>query len=447
MAQLIKGINDIATLHPEIAKQAYGWDPSTKTAGSGAKVDWQCPDYKDHIYDMRIDAKIGKKLGCPYCSNKRLLQGFNDLASVNPELAKEAYGWDPTQVLPRSGKKVLWQCPKDERHIYLSSPDNRARNSCPVCSGKHVIAGVNDLATTHPQIAEEAYGWDPRTKTAGSSAKVDWKCSKNHPTWNTSISSRTSSALPQCPYCAGKRAIPGETDLATLYPKIAQEASGWDPSLVLPFSHKYLTWQCPNEPHTYEESPAHRTRMGISCKYCSGKAVLAGFNDLKTKRPDIATQAHEWNPEEVVEFSNKVKDWKCPDCGHIWPASINDRTRLDGRETGCPKCAETGFNPDKTAWFYLMRKPEQQQIGITNNIKRRLDAHKNKGWEEVDRMGPFPGDLVSQTETIVKKWLKRNTKLVSGSTESWYSNKFEAISLHDLFRATKIKPLWARDLS
>ena len=94
-----------------------------------------------------------------------------------------------------------------------------------------------------------------------------------------------------------------------------------------------------------------------------------------------------------------------------------------------------------------MRKPEQQQIGITNNIKIRLDTHKNKGWEEVDRMGPFPGDLVSQTETIVKKWLKRNTKLVSGSTESWYSNKFEAISLHDLFRATKIKPLWVRDLS
>lgn len=32
----------LAETHPEIAKQADGWDPTTLTAGSNKKVDWKC---------------------------------------------------------------------------------------------------------------------------------------------------------------------------------------------------------------------------------------------------------------------------------------------------------------------------------------------------------------------------------------------------------------------
>ena len=38
-----------------------------------------------------------------------------------------------------------------------------------------IIKGVNDLATTHPEIAKEAYGWDPRTVSAGSHKKLEWE--------------------------------------------------------------------------------------------------------------------------------------------------------------------------------------------------------------------------------------------------------------------------------
>lgn len=47
---------------------------------------------------------------CPYCSGMRVLQGFNDLATVNPAIAKE---WDyekndelsPEKITAGSGKK------------------------------------------------------------------------------------------------------------------------------------------------------------------------------------------------------------------------------------------------------------------------------------------------------------------------------------------------------
>ncbi len=38
MAKLVIGINDLATLHPEIAAEAYGRDASTVIAGSGKKL-------------------------------------------------------------------------------------------------------------------------------------------------------------------------------------------------------------------------------------------------------------------------------------------------------------------------------------------------------------------------------------------------------------------------
>ena len=42
MAKLVVGINDLATLHPENAAEADGWDPSTLLPGSNKKIHWTC---------------------------------------------------------------------------------------------------------------------------------------------------------------------------------------------------------------------------------------------------------------------------------------------------------------------------------------------------------------------------------------------------------------------
>ena len=36
-SKLEKGVNDLATLYPELAQQAEGWDPSTLTTGSKSR--------------------------------------------------------------------------------------------------------------------------------------------------------------------------------------------------------------------------------------------------------------------------------------------------------------------------------------------------------------------------------------------------------------------------
>jgi hypothetical protein len=45
------------------------------------------------------------------------------------------------------------------------------KSGCPIYSGNQVLAGFNDLKTKFPEIASEAYGWDPATSLPGSNKK------------------------------------------------------------------------------------------------------------------------------------------------------------------------------------------------------------------------------------------------------------------------------------
>ena len=74
-------------------------------------------------------------------------------------------------------------------------------------SGKHILIGVNDLATTHSELAKE-WNYDknenllPTMFSKGSEEKVWWKCSLNHE-WPATIKSRTNGK--GCPICSKRK--------------------------------------------------------------------------------------------------------------------------------------------------------------------------------------------------------------------------------------------------
>jgi hypothetical protein len=195
------GFNDLATTHPELAAEAFGWDPSSITFGSIGKRWWKCAN--DHQYIASVNSRSHMKSGCPYCANQRVMAGFNDLATTHPELAAEAFGWDPSKVIGSGQHNMKWKCPNG--HIYNAPIGRRkSRNSegeggCPFCAGTQVLPGFNDIQTTFPHIATEAFGWDPQTVTFGSTKQKMWKCRFGHK-WRTSTVSRTrmKSGCPTC---------------------------------------------------------------------------------------------------------------------------------------------------------------------------------------------------------------------------------------------------------
>ena len=114
-ARVIEGINDLNTLKPEVASE---WSekneikPTEVSIGSHKKVIWKCK--LGHEWIATVKSRTINKTGCPYCSHNKVLAGFNDLATLFPEVANE---WN-TLISTRSGG-----------------------SKCPCCSGYTFIKG------------------------------------------------------------------------------------------------------------------------------------------------------------------------------------------------------------------------------------------------------------------------------------------------------------------
>ena len=62
--------------------------PQTITYGSKRAAWWRCAN--GHTWRAVLYTRTGGAR-CPYCTGRRVQPGFNDLASVHPELARQ---WD-----------------------------------------------------------------------------------------------------------------------------------------------------------------------------------------------------------------------------------------------------------------------------------------------------------------------------------------------------------------
>ena len=256
------GFNDIATTHPIIAKTIYGSDPREIIAGSEKKVNWICN--LGHIYSLEPKKRIGRSYGCPFCSNSKLLIGFNDFKTRHPEIAMEADGWDPFTVIGGSAVFRNWKCQLGHKYsAKVSSRDSR-NSGCPYCANQKVLKGFNDLATTHPELAIQADGWDP-SKVIASKKSVKWICSKGHKS-KASINVRKSGS--GCRICTNQQVLFGYNDLQTKFASIASEASGWDPKKVIAGSNQHKIWKC-SEGHKWKATIASRTGLQAGCPTCA----------------------------------------------------------------------------------------------------------------------------------------------------------------------------------
>lgn len=352
------GFNDLATTHPDLVKEAFGWDPTTVTAGSTSKkMTWRC--LEGHTWQAFPDTRTrNKPSGCPTCANRVLEVGFNDLATTHPELAAEAFGWDPTTLVGGSHKVVKWKCKKG--HTWETPVLGRSskKRGCPICSNLFVQEGYNDLASNYPEIALEADGWDPSKVVFGTDQKMPWKCNLGHE-WTTSVKHRTGSNPTNCPVCSGRKLLKGFNDLETTLPEVAREAFGWDPSLVSAGSHTKKLWKC-QEGHTWEISPHGRKRGTVGCPTCSSSGfdpnIDAWLYFLKhekwdmlqigiTNFPDQRLYRHKKNDWEVIEIRGPMDGYLTRD----WETSILATLGLMGVKVG-PSDVAGKFDGYTEAW-------------------------------------------------------------------------------------------------
>ena len=280
----VPGETDLASKFPHLAKEWHPaknlpLTPSQVLPGSHRMVWWVCE--KGHEWQAMVKSRVSG-CGCPVCANRTIKQGDNDFATTHPELAKQ---WHPKKngtlapqdVTAGTHRKVWWMCEKG--HEWQAAVFSRTANGagCPVCAGKVIVQGENDLRTIYPSIAKE------------------WHAAKNE---------------------------------------------NLTPKTVSPYSNRKVWWIC-ERGHAYQAVVAARTMHGSGCPYCAGRKALPGFNDLATVDPQTAAQWHptlnsNLTPEMVTAGSRKKVWWVCSE-GHVWKAAVYSRT--GSRKSGCPVCA------------------------------------------------------------------------------------------------------------
>lgn len=224
---------------------------------------------------------------------QKIREGYRGLikksfSALYPDLKKE---WHPTKnglLKPENfyaGSEYLawWQCSKCgyEWQTMIKQRTGKKSHNCPQCSHQKIVVGMNDLATTHPHLAEE---WNP--------VKND----------------------------------------------------GLTPNDVISGFGKKYWWKCSKCGHDWQATIVHRKFSKSGCPLCANKVLVSGKNDLATKAPNIAKEwDYEKNenvkPNQVHAGSNKKAWWKCSICGRSWQAAINSRVHYN--RDGCRSCNHT----------------------------------------------------------------------------------------------------------
>lgn len=335
--------------------------PEMVSQGSHRKVWWKCG--KGHEWQAEIKSRASG-IGCPICSNKQVLPGYNDLKTTNPALAEQWHptknkGLGPDMVTAGSNRKVWWKCARG--HEWPAVVSSRAQGvGCPCCSRKRVATGENDILTMAPELTTEWHptkngDLTPEKVACGSNRKVWWICEKGHE-WQATTKNRMKSQ--GCPYCSNKRVLPGDNDLKTRYPELAaqwddEKNGGLSPDQVVYGSQKRVWWKCARG-HAWKTAVVSRIQ-GNNCPYCSNKRILPGENDLQTLDPELAAQWHPTKngtvtPRQISRGSNKKVWWECM-WGHAWQAEVISRAMGNG----CPECARIRNSsfPEKAIVYYL----------------------------------------------------------------------------------------------
>lgn len=258
-----------------------------------------------------------------------------------------------------SNIKVKTQC-NTCTYIWNSRPADIMRgHGCPVCAGRVVLIGYNDLKTVTPDLCEE---WHyeknnvltPEQFTLKSDKKVWWKCKDCNNEWQAIIANRTSGS--DCPKCAQAKiglrniqlSINKNGTLEEVRPDLLEE---WDynkniimPSEITAGSNQKVWWICDNG-HSWKATVYARSK-GCGCRICAQGIITKNSISTRLSRDgsfadNFPNFVKYWDYElndktcyEVTKKSKYIAHWHCPDCGYSWV----DRVGTMAKGTGCPNC-------------------------------------------------------------------------------------------------------------
>lgn len=325
-------------IYPNIAEE---WDvkknkpllPENFSIGSKFNAWWLCAN--SHSWQMQINDRVVLK-GCPYCSKKRVSNNYN-FEELEPAKASE---WNyeknknilPSEVHPKSGKKVWWKCKNGHEWQSSIAVQTNRKKECLICyKEKNNITTNKKLFSEIHLKLNKKINYEDLLLT--SPKNLWWQCKKNKEhIWQAKLSNRYAQGT-GCPYCAHK--LPSaDYNLSTEYPNIAKE---WHPTkngkltpeLVLPKTSKRVWWKCKNgHEFTYVISDRTNDKKDRTCNECK-KLMVPYKKTLFFKSKKLSLEWHptkngHLTPKNISFGTQKKVWWKCKN-GHEFEAIVNHR--------------------------------------------------------------------------------------------------------------------------
>jgi len=360
--KVIIGINDLATMAPEIAQS---WDyvkngtlkPTEICVSSGKKVFWRC-EY-GHSWNVPPNRRVTQKSGCPICSSE-LRTSFPEQAVFY--YAKQCFAGVENRVKLENGMELDVYISKYHIGIeydgllyhegYKAQERECRKNSFCKLQGIRLIHIKEVRNVPEEQQTDYIY-----RKIADRSKGLDavlihlFKSLEMYFTKEIKLEINTERDQDKImlQYLNIDNKLKGLFDISILDEWDYEKNDELKPAMFYRGSKKKVWWKCECG-HSWKTAVNHRTneKTPTGCPYCSNQAIWKGFNDLVTVNPKLAEQ---WNyekhndllPENIMYRSVTKVWWRC-DYGHEWEASI--KKRADGRN--CLYCSGkkvmVGFN-------------------------------------------------------------------------------------------------------
>lgn len=378
----IKGVNDLLTKDPKLAKE-WNYDknknltPDMVTYSSNKEVWWKCKYGHEWLASI---ANRHKKRGCPECSKYRRI-------SV-PEKAIYYY---LSQVFDiEENKKIKYQMELD---LYIEKLnlgieyDGRAwHKNVERDVKKDLFCKENNITLIRvreeglPEIDSNAI--IIKAKKLDSEMKymqtvIEQLVSKINQLYSIQLKLDVNIERDYYKILSLIEKFNIDNSLAKQFPELLKE---WnyarngklDPNKLAKGSSTRVWWIC-EKGHEWKAAINNRTNESNKnkCPYCQGKKTIVGVNDIVTLKCDFLKdwdyEKNKRPPNEFMKHSGIRVWWKCSECGYEWKTQIDARAKS---KYGCKHCAQ------KQSWAKRARKVKNVDTNeIFNSVQEAAQVY------------------------------------------------------------------------
>ena len=416
---------------------------------------WKCSKCSGK-YDCSVVKRHQE--GCPYCSNKQMLKGFNTLQETHSYLEKfwdEGNSTKLSDYWSKSTEAINWSCPCCGIHFQCSpiemisrtNIENSNFETCPNNCDWDTLVFNNDILHDSPKLREE---WSSKNGIPVHLAlshietkKYWWHCSSCKQDYLCSIPIRRE-VKNTCPYCNDELPLKGFNTLFDDYPEFSDfwsKNNSQDPTQMTisgAKNNKFL-WICSCCNLEFEEkleviidkfSIIQGKELIRVCPYCTEK-IPKPSESLGGQKSFLRSEWLENLNGDINKIfcnSSDTVEWMCRRCHRNFKARISERKENDNC---CPYCSKrelaVGYNDLATTHPLVIK--EWSALNDRESCSVMCNSNYRAWWKCPVCKGEYQQEV--QSKVIIKKPCPycTNHKVLKGlndlaTTHPWLINEW-----------------------